>query len=190
MSLAKEWSRSRRTGRRSNKHRPRTGENSTHWTRSDRGRREVGQRSSLDGRKQHDLHTRSCKLRKDVGERSCESERGRSSKEVARHGKRSERGRAKRKEVDRGKRSHDTERGRKEVVRNGKRSERSHDTETGRANRTACDPNCEREQLGNSLYGIFWNSPRALKLHARKNASKLQSITTHSNRNLRSQNPV
>ena len=109
MSLAKEWSRSRRTGRRSNKHRPRTGENSTHWTRSDRGRREVGQRSSLDGRKQHDLHTRSCKLRKDVGERSCESERGRSSKEVVRHGKRSERGRAKRKEVG-------------EVARHGDRS--------------------------------------------------------------------
>jgi len=149
MSLAKEWSRSRRTGRRSNKHRPRTGENSTHWTRSDRGRREVGQRSSLDGRKQHDLHTRSCKLRKDVGERSCESERGRSSKEVARHGKRSERGRAKRKEVDREKRSHDTERGRKEVVRNGKRSieergrttqkeveKRSCETERGRRGRT------------------------------------------------------
>ena len=127
MSLAKEWSRSRRTGRRSNKHRPRTGENSTHWTRSDRGRREVGQRSSLDGRKQHDLHTRSCKLRKDVGERSCESERGRSSKEVARHGKRLERGRAKRKEVG-------------EVARHGNRS---------------CESDCLRPKLRTRAVGKF-----------------------------------
>jgi len=114
-------------------------------------------------------------------------------REVVRIGKRSieQRGRTTRKEV--GKRSCETERGRRghttrrQVVRVG---QRSHDTETGCVNQTAYDPNYERERLGNSMYGIFWNSPRALKLHARKNTSKLQSITTHSNRNLRSQNTV